>query len=178
MVTIEGVRRLVHLKERWADIKVRPNDIVNIISPSIPGDDIIEITMKEPSSYIVHHPDALVTMTAIANAMPCPRRPLLQSLARLPEPPSKAMLFGNLLHSLLQGSLLEQSFDPASTAKRVENELSRDDQRLQVWGAGLDVASVIEDIGPKAQDAFAAFGRKWVGPVPKVSKGQSVLTSV
>lgn len=121
------------------------------------------MTMKG-TTYIIHHPDALVTMTAIANAMPCPRRPLLQNLARLPEPPSKAMLYGIILHALLQGSLLEQSFDPESTAKRVASELAKDDQRLQVWGAGLDVAGVTEDLGGSAQEAFAAFGKKWVGP--------------
>lgn len=124
--------------------------------------------MKDPATYIVHHPDVLVTMTAIANSMPCPRRPLLQNLARLPEPPSKAMLYGNVLHSLLQGSLLEQSFDPESTRKRVASELSKDDQRLQVWGAGLNEASVTEDLGKSAEEAFTAFGRKWVGPDPKV----------
>lgn len=164
-----GRRRLVHLKERWVDLKIRRGDVVNLISSALAQADTnapIVVTMKDTAAYIVHHPDVLVTMTSIANAMPCARRPIVQQLVKLPEPPSKSMLYGTILHSLLQGSLSEQSFDRASTARRVADELARDESRLAVWGAGLDAVTVADELGPKAEDAFACFGHKWIGPSP------------
>lgn len=160
-------RRLVQLKERWADLKLRPSDVVNIVSPHLDGNGPIAITFKDTASYLIAHPDILITMTSIANAMPCPRRPLLNQLVRLPEPLSKPMIYGTILHSLLQEGLSEQSFDSASTRRRVGADLAKDERRLEVWGAGLDPGSVAEDLGRNAEDAFASFGRRWIGAEPK-----------
>ncbi|KAL1411310.1 DNA replication endonuclease-helicase Dna2 [Vanrija albida] len=164
----EGTRRLIHLKERWADIKVRKGDVVNLVSHALdqPHDKPIVITFSDASSYIIHHPDVLITMTAIANAIPCPRKPVVQGLVRLPEPPSKAMLYGTVLHSLLQGSLSQQKFGRDDTAKIIEAELAKEDVRLQVWGAGLDQKTVAQDIGGRAEEGFETFGRKWVHGEP------------
>jgi DNA replication ATP-dependent helicase Dna2 len=165
-LTERGTRRLVHLKDRWADVKVRPKDIVNIVSHALDGDGPIVVTMKDTAACLIHHPDILVTMTAVADAMPCPRRPLVNSLIKLPGAGTKAMLYGTVLHSLLQGSLSEQSFDAASTQRRVEAELAREECRLDVWGAGLNPEDVTEDLAPKATEAFATFGQRWVKPAP------------
>lgn len=166
VVATSSGQRLVHLKERWVDLKIRRGDIVNVISPTLAAAGPIVVTMKDSATYIIHHPDVLVTMTSIANAMPCARRPVVQQLVKLPEPPSKAMLYGTVLHSLLQDSLSEQSFDRQSTARRVATELAREERRLEVWGAGLDPLAVSEELGPTAEDAFASFGDKWIGPIP------------
>ncbi|BEI94616.1 uncharacterized protein CcaverHIS019_0701880 [Cutaneotrichosporon cavernicola] len=160
-------RRLVQLTERWADLRLRLGDIVNVISPHLAGNGPIAITFKDTSSYLVAHPDILVTMTSIANAMPCTRRPLLNQLVRLPEPVSKPIVYGTILHGLLQESLREGTFDPAATRRRVTTDLATDGRRLEVWGAGLDPGSVAEDLGRRAEDAFASFGRRWVGASPK-----------
>lgn len=168
VVNTPGGRRVVQLKERWADLRLRPNDIVNVVSPFVDGTGPIAITFKDTSSYLIAHPDILVTMTAIANAMPCPRRPLLNQLVRLPEPLSKPIIYGNILHGLLQESLSERSFDAASTRRRVGTDLAKDERRLEVWGAGLDPGAVANDLGRNAEDAFASFGRRWIGSEPKV----------
>jgi DNA replication ATP-dependent helicase Dna2 len=117
------------------------------------------------------HPDILVTMTSIANAIPCTRRPLLNQLVRLPEQLSKPIVYGTILHGLLQESLREGTFDSGATRRRVAADLAKDDRRLEVWGAGLDPSAVAEDLGRRAEDAFASFGRRWVGATPKVSWG-------
>lgn len=164
-------RRLVQLKERWADLHLRPGDIVNVVSPVLDDTSTrpIAITFKDTSSYVIAHPDILVTMTSIANAMPCVRKPLLNQLVRLPEPLSKPMIYGNILHGLLQESLSDQTFDAPSTRRRVGMDLAKDERRLEVWGAGLDPGAVANDLGRNAEDAFASFGRRWIGSEPKVS---------
>lgn len=114
-------------------------------------------------------------MTSMANAMPCPRRPLVQSLMRLPEPPSKAMTYGNILHALLQSSLLEQNFTPDFTQQKIEAELGKEDRRLEIWGSGLSDKDIEGDLGPAAVSAFSSFGRRWVGP--DVSDHGALITS-
>ncbi|WVQ99969.1 hypothetical protein IAU59_007112 [Kwoniella sp. CBS 9459] len=164
----QGTRRVVHLKDQWSNLHIKKDDIVNIISstleksPTMP----IVITLKDPSTFLIHHPDLMLTMTSIANAMPCPRKPVLQTLIKASGPPSKAMLNGTLLHSLLQGALLEQSFDADSTFARIDKELKKEQTRMEIWSTGMGTMDVREDLGAKAGRGFEVFGQKWVGDKP------------
>lgn len=146
-------------------------DIINIISTQIdhPSRPII-ITFKDPLSYIIHHPDLMLTMTSIANAMPCPRKPILQSLVKVAGPGSKAMLYGTILHGLLQGALSEQNFSIEETRRRLDDDLRKEERRLEVWGTGLGVEDVRVDVGTKAGQGFETFGSKWVGATPRVRR--------
>lgn len=123
----------------------------------------IVITYKDTASFVIHHPDLMLTMTAISNAMPCPRKPLLQSLVKISGPGSKAMLYGNILHGLLQEAMSQQDFDIDSTRRRLDNDLKKEERRLEVWGAGLAVEDVRLEVGAKAGQGFETFARKWVG---------------
>ncbi|ORY35636.1 putative DNA replication helicase dna2 [Naematelia encephala] len=185
--TSSGARRVVHLKERWCDVPVKAGkpigftlnrssnefsgDIINIVSPSLselPPDPCpaICITFKDPATYLIHHPDLMLTMTSIANAMPCPRRPLLQALIKPAAPVSKSMLYGTILHELLQAALSEQSFGGQETRRRLKESLTKESRRLEVWGSGLGEEDVNIEVGVKAVEGFETFERKWVGPSP------------
>jgi DNA replication ATP-dependent helicase Dna2 len=147
-------------------------DIINIISPSLEDEGSkqpILISFKDPKSFIIHHPDIMLTMTSIANAMPCPRKPILQSLIRMPGPASKPMLYGNILHGLLQGALQEQNFGIDETRRRLNDELRKESIKLDVWGTGLGLDDVRQEVGGKAGLGFEKFGQKWIGSTPKVS---------
>ncbi|WVQ81912.1 hypothetical protein IAT38_004039 [Cryptococcus sp. DSM 104549] len=164
-----GTQRVVHLQGRWADTPVKKDDIVNIVSTSLsnPSTTPIVITFKDPSTFLVHHPDLMLTMTSIANAMPCPRKPLIQQLIKTPGPPSKPVMYGNLLHSLLQGALAEQDFDAGGTFRRLDGELKKEERRLEIWSTGMGVLDVREEVGMKAGKGFESFGGKWVGEEPR-----------
>ncbi|OCF42705.1 DNA replication ATP-dependent helicase Dna2 [Kwoniella heveanensis CBS 569] len=169
----DRISRVVHLKDQWSNLHVKANDIVNIISPSLETNSTkpIILTLKDPTSFLIHHPDLMLTMTSIANAMPCPRKPVLQTLIKDSGPPSKAMLYGTLLHSLLQGALLEQSFDADSTFERIDKELKREQTKMEVWSTGMGTMDVCEEIGLKSGRSFEVFGQKWVGEKP-ISEGE------
>jgi DNA replication ATP-dependent helicase Dna2 len=111
----------------------------------------------------------MLTMTSIANAMPCPRKPILQSLVRVAGPPTKAVLYGTIQHGLLQSSLSEQSFEDKATRIRLDETLDKEEMRLEVWGAGMSVQDIKVDLGTRAGRGFEVFGSKWVGPEPGVS---------
>nr|XP_031860000.1 uncharacterized protein CI109_004607 [Kwoniella shandongensis]KAA5527072.1 hypothetical protein CI109_004607 [Kwoniella shandongensis] len=170
-LTDSGNQRVVHLKERWADLHIKKGNIINIISASlsVPSTAPIVLTFKDPSSFLIHHPDLMLTMTSIANAMPCPRKPILQTLVKASGPPTKAVLYGNLLHSLLQGAMAEQSFDAEGTFKRIDDELRKEERRIEIWSAGMGILDVREELGAKAGRGFEVFGEKWVGENPQSS---------
>lgn len=138
---------------------------MNVISPQLAStsNEPIVISFKSPSTFLIHHPDTMLTMTSISNAMPCPRRPILQSLIKMPGPLSKPMLYGNMLHGLLQSALQEQDFETGSTRRRLDEELGKEAIRIDLWGADLGVEDVRLEVGSKAGQGFETFGRKWVG---------------
>lgn len=78
------------------------------------------------------------------------------------------MLYGNILHELLQGALSEQNFDIDATRRRLADSLKKEDKRLDLWGAGLGEEDVKVEVGEKAGRGFEVFGQKWVGAFPKV----------
>lgn len=145
-------------------------DIINLISPSLSSasSEPIIMTFKDPTSYLIHHPDLMLTMTSIANAMPCPRKPILQSLIKVSGPPSKAVLYGNLQHTLLQRALSSQSFDHIATKARLDEELQKEATKLEIWGSGMDIEDVREELGGRVMRGFEVFADKWVGPKPIV----------
>jgi DNA replication ATP-dependent helicase Dna2 len=111
----------------------------------------------------------MLTMTAIANAMPCPRKPILQSLIKPAAPPSKPILYGTIQHSLLQDALQEQDFSIGETRRRLDLELRKEERKLEIWGAGLGVEDVRLEVGERAGKGFETFGDKWVAADPTVS---------
>ncbi|OWZ77552.1 DNA replication ATP-dependent helicase Dna2 [Cryptococcus neoformans Bt85] len=168
-LTEGGARGVVHLKDRWADTEVRKGDIINIISPLLANQTTkpISVTFKDPSTFLIHHPDLMITMTSIANAMPCPRKPIIQSLIRTPGPPTKPLLYGTLLHSLLQGALLQQDFDAGGTFRRLDAELKKDEIKLEIWSTDMGILDVREEVGVKAGRGFEVFGERYISKDPK-----------
>lgn len=111
----------------------------------------------------------MLTMTSIANAMPCPRKPLLQSLVKASGPATKPILYGNMGHTLLQAALSEQDFSVDATRKRLDDELQKETIKLDIWGAGMGIEDVRVEVGAQAEVGFQAFGDKWVGAQLSVS---------
>ncbi|ORX38549.1 AAA domain-domain-containing protein, partial [Kockovaella imperatae] len=150
-----------------------PGDTINIISDQLDkANSIIVLTLKDSRSFIIHHPDLMLTMTSIANAMPCPRRPILQSMVKPSGPSSKSMLYGTLLHTLLQRAMSEQDFSVEATRQRLNDELNKESTKLDIWGADLGWEDVRLEVGAKAGEEFSRFANRWIGPSPKIPLGQ------
>ncbi|WWC63257.1 uncharacterized protein I303_105857 [Kwoniella dejecticola CBS 10117] len=162
-------KRVIHLKDQWSNLHIKKNDICNIISPDL-GEQcsrqLIVLTMKDPLTFLIHHPDLMLTMTSVSNAIPCPRKPILQTLIKGSGPPTKPVLYGTLLHSLLQGALAEQSFDADSTFTRIDAELKKEERRMEIWSTGMGLMDVRDEIGMRAGRGFEVFGNKWIGAEP------------
>jgi DNA replication ATP-dependent helicase Dna2 len=98
----------------------------------------------------------MLTMTSIANAMPCTRKPILQTMIKASGPATKPILYGNIQHTLLE------------TRRRLDEELKKEGVKLDIWGAAMGIEDVRAEVGAKAEMGFQAFGDKWIGALPTV----------
>ena len=111
----------------------------------------------------------MLTMTSIANAMPCTRKPILQTMIKAAGPATKPILYGNMGHTLLQSALTTRNFAPENTRMRLDEELKKESIKLDIWGAGIGIEDVRTEIGIQSETGFQAFGNKWISGQPKVS---------
>lgn len=69
----------------------------------------IDITSK--SNLLILHPDVLLTATALSNAPQCLRKPLLSALVHSSSDVTPALVWGNMLHTVVQSCLSENRWD-------------------------------------------------------------------
>jgi hypothetical protein len=85
-------------------------------------------------------------------------------------PRSKPLLYGNIIHELLQSALLTKQFDAKSLKASLDEVINRPGMQMDVWGADVGLEELREEVWEKVMLAVGGFGRKWVGPQPQVSK--------
>lgn len=147
-------------------------DTINVIHPSLQSgisSPVLEISFKSPSTFLIHHPDIMLTMTSIANAMPCTRKPILQTMVKAAGPSTKPILYGNIGHTLLQSALTTRKFAAEDTRGRLDKELNKENIKLDIWGAGMGIEDVRTEIGTQSETGFQTFANKWISGNPQVS---------
>ncbi len=141
--------------------------MVNIIGPfgiSIDGQKIITVTTLE--NLLIHHPDTLLTPSLLASAPNCQRRPLVTALVRTLSPPTPALVYGTVLHDVVQKCLQERRWDAPWLETRVDAALSMAFGDLVRAGVTLSVAK--DEILRRAV-GVETFGERYIGGHPKVS---------
>lgn len=108
------------------------DDIINIIGDiSSTGD--IDLSFSNDDQYLIHHPDTLVTATAVATSMPCARKPLLQDRLRATSPTTEPLLYGNLLHELFQACLTNSEWSESFRGQCINRLCSKEAIIAAVW---------------------------------------------
>lgn len=144
----------------------RADDVVNIIGPfdnSANGQKTITVTTLE--NLLIHHPDTLLTPSLLASAPNCQRRPLVTALVRAPSPPTPALVYGTVLHDVVQKCLQEKRWDAPWLESRVDAALSIAFGDL--IRAGVTVSVAKDEILRRAA-GVETFGQRYIGNQPKV----------
>lgn len=144
----------------------RAGDVVNIIGPfdiSANGQKTITVTTLE--NLLIHHPDTLLTPSLLASAPNCQRRPLVTALVRALSPPSPALVYGTVLHDVVQKCLQEKRWDAPWLETRVDAALSMAFGDLVRAGVTVSVAK--DEILRRAA-GVETFGQRYIGDHPKV----------
>ncbi|TEB08749.1 Dna2-domain-containing protein [Coprinellus micaceus] len=103
-----------------------PGDIVNAIGPFeiSPSSARPTIRITAQTNLLILHPDILLTATALSNAPQCARKPLLSSLVRASSDITPALVWGNMLHEVMQTCLSEKRWEEAWINERIDQLLA------------------------------------------------------
>lgn len=153
----------------------RAGDVVNVVGPldvSASGQKTITVTSFK--NLLIHHPDTLLTPSLLASAPNCQRRPLLTGLMRALSPPTPALVYGTVLHDVVQKCLQEKRWDASWLETRVDTALSTAFSDLVRAGVLVSVAK--DEILHRAA-GVETFGERYIGGYPKVFASISYVLS-
>lgn len=139
-------------------------NIIGSFDISADGEKCITVTNLE--NLLIHHPDTLLTPSLLASAPNCQRRPLVTALVRAPSPPTPALVYGTVLHDVVQKCLQERRWDAPWIEAHVDTALSMAFGQLVRAGVTLSVAK--DEILRRAA-GVETFGERYIGDQPKVS---------
>ncbi|KAI0262628.1 Dna2-domain-containing protein [Gloeopeniophorella convolvens] len=153
------------LRDDWLFTDIHEGDILNIVGTfETLANGQRSITLTNLENLLVHHPDILLTPSLLASAPNCQRRPLVTALVRAPSPPSPALVYGTVLHDVLQTCLREKRWDAHWIEERVEEALSSTLGSLV--RAGVTLSTAKDEILRRAA-GVETFGSRYIGDEPK-----------
>ena len=123
------------------------------------------ISLTTSANLLILHPDILLTATALSNAPQCMRKSLLTTLVRSTSDITPALVWGSMLHEVMQRCLLEKRWDEAWIDKCLHNAISGGLGELVKLGLSEEIALI--EMRERAKD-FKVFAERYLGDVPKV----------
>lgn len=117
-------------------------------------------------SLIILHPDVLVSTTYVAESFDCLRKSVLQDRVRSFGELTAPVVYGNLLHRLLQICLAENDFSTAKLNEEIDKLVLESIADLYAIGETEQITtSHLRESVPVLQE----WAAKYVGSTPKVS---------
>lgn len=138
---------------------------VNLIGPFSPSS-TPSLTIDRLSNLLILHPDILVSSTKVADSSHCARKALLQELIRTVGGAAPPLVYGNMLHELMQACLSEDRWDDEWRKEKISEILKGEVQTL--WSMDLSIDKAREEMMDKSKE-FEAFKDQFVGVAPGVS---------
>ncbi|KIY45477.1 Dna2-domain-containing protein [Fistulina hepatica ATCC 64428] len=164
--------RLVFLRDHWVDTPVSKGDVVNVIGPfssvrSSSSSVTLSISISSKNNIIVLHPDILITATALSNAPNCRRKPILSSLVRSTSDTTPALVWGNMLHEVMQSCFKEENWKEDQMKTKIDEVLHKGLPDLVKIDTTLEQAR--HELSQRAA-GFTRFAGKYMSNLPKISR--------
>ncbi|KAJ7134639.1 Dna2-domain-containing protein [Mycena epipterygia] len=164
--------RSVVLRDEWTRTDVCVGDVVNVLgsfTKSEPSTLSISITSNE--NFLILHPDLLLTPSALSSALECRRKPLLSGLVRSSSDITPALVWGNVLHEVMQACLSSGRWEDVWVDEKIE-EVMRE-KISDIAKINLSVEDARREIKERAK-GLKAFSQKYISDSPKA---QATLTN-
>lgn len=141
-------------------------DTINVIGPfETYEDESSSVTILNKQNLLILHPDILLTATSISGAPHCTRRPILSSLLHADSVMTPSLVWGNVLHEVIQLCLVAKQWDDRFIDDRIDEILR---QRLtDLVNINMGVEEAKAEIKRRTA-GLKTFGRKFIGSKPKV----------
>jgi hypothetical protein len=75
--------------------------------------------INQEQGFVITHPDILVSNTQLADSFLCLRKSVLQDRIRISGDLNAALVYGNMLHSLLQWILVQGKYNETEIRKKI-----------------------------------------------------------
>ena len=124
-----------------------------------------QIIITSTRNLLIHHPDILMTATAIANAPQCRRKPLLSSLVRSSSDVTPALVWGNMLHEVMQSCFRASRWDDKWFEERIDEVVRNGLGELVKIDATIEMAK--GELHKRAA-GLRAFSQRYIADLPKV----------
>lgn len=130
------------------------------------------IVISRVSGFLILHPDILVSSTKVGDSANCARKALLQEIIRTVGGSNPSLVYGNMLHELMQACMTEGRWEDEWREAKIDEIVAREVQTL--WTMDVEVEKAREQMRDKS-NAFGDFKELFVGKQPKVTSLCSVL---
>ncbi|KZT00075.1 Dna2-domain-containing protein [Laetiporus sulphureus 93-53] len=165
--TVTDNQRLsVTLKDDWADTDIRTGDIINIIGDftESSAQPTPSITISSKQNLLVLQPDLLITATSLSTAPQCRRKPLVSNLVRGSVDVTPSLIWGNLLHEVMQACLTEERWDQKWIEQTIAEIVRKNLGELLRINIGVEQA--ITEVKARAI-GLRSFSEKYIAQKPK-----------
>lgn len=129
------------------------------------SDPTAAITISSKRNLLIVHPDLLLTATSISNAPQCVRRPLLSSLVRSSSDTTAALVWGNMLHEVMQRCLSTERWEESFVDERIDEVVGKG--LAELVKIGVNVGDAKREVKARAK-GLQGFSKRFIGEVPKV----------
>ncbi|EIW80184.1 Dna2-domain-containing protein [Coniophora puteana RWD-64-598 SS2] len=141
-------------------------DTLNLVNV---GDEDISPTGKLAISsksdiIVIHHPDLLLTATSISNAPQCRRKPLLSQLVRSSSDITPALVWGNMLHEVMQTCMAAGRWDEAFMDEQIDSVIRKN--LAELVKIGLSVADARREVKARSK-GLHVFSERYISSTPK-----------
>ncbi|GAA5984572.1 hypothetical protein JCM10908_003406 [Rhodotorula pacifica] len=159
----DGVRTLV-LEDDWAELPANIGDTINVLGDyDFDSSEEMRVSRKH-GGLIILHPDILVSSTKAADSSHCTRKAVLQELIRTVGDTTPSLIYGNMLHSLMQACMLENRWDDAFREGKITEIVKQSGNHL--FTVNLDFDKAREELTERSKE-LEAFADRFVGDEPK-----------
>lgn len=161
---------------RTQSISVASNltSIATNASPTIGSNEHLEeIVVDRENNMLIVCPDVLVSATSVAGSFACMRKTVLKSRVKFGDGmPSPPLVYGNMIHQLLQWCMTEKSFDKKFTDSKI--------QQLVEWNlVNLFLCNISREAATSymtsKMPAIAEWGSLYIGNAPQIGAKTPVL---
>ncbi|KAK7689454.1 hypothetical protein QCA50_007246 [Cerrena zonata] len=172
----EKETRTVVLRDDWTQTDAQIGDVINVIGvfhdqPSTSSSRSLSIVISAKENLLIHHPDILVTATSLSNAPQCSRRPILSTLVRSSSDVTPALVWGNMLHEVMQMCFSDGNWSETSLDEKIDGVVGKGLEDLLSINVPIDQAK--REVKLRAR-GLKTFSERYIAQEPKP---EAILTN-
>ncbi|XP_036885218.1 DNA replication ATP-dependent helicase/nuclease DNA2 [Sturnira hondurensis] len=146
-------KELCILRNDWCSVPVEPGDIIHLEGDCTSDTWLID----EDFGFLILYPDMLISGTSIASSIRCMRRAVLSETFRSPDPATRQMLIGTVLHEVFQKAISD-SFAPEKLQELAFQAVQEIKHLKEMYRLNLNQDEVKQEV----EEYLPSFS-KWAG---------------